>query len=56
MKTITITQKEYGKLMTAYYKLMALQNAGVALWDGYREAVGPLDEAMENLHNDDEDI
>ena len=55
MKTITITQKEYGKLVTAYYKLMALQNSGVASWDGYKEAVSTLDEAIENLH-DEEDI
>jgi len=46
-KMITITQNEYGKLLNAYYKLNALECAGVDNWEGYGYA-------LENF-NEDED-
>jgi lactate dehydrogenase-like 2-hydroxyacid dehydrogenase len=44
---ITITKKEYDKLLHDQMKLIALEGAGVDNWDGYDDAMEILEE-MEN--------
>ena len=48
-KTVTISQKEYARLIRADNKLEALECCGVDNWSGYSDA-------MEELHqNEDEE-
>ncbi len=47
-ETITISKKEYDELVNAFYKLNALENAGVDNWEWY-------DEAMKSLSEDEDD-
>jgi len=54
MSTVTISRKEYNKLLQAQSELDALEAAGVDNWEGYSEAMQQQEDEEDIYGEEDE--